>query len=96
MKYIKRVIFLFHLGVKFFRENIYRLLIEMDTFDFFDERHYFATFLHPKHRDMSEFTTFHCFSNKHDNSFYILIFQNQYQLVKKTRFYYGYVQLCKI
>ncbi|CAF4339274.1 unnamed protein product, partial [Rotaria magnacalcarata] len=39
-------------GVKFFREKIHKLLVDIEMFDFFDDRHYFATFLHPKHRDM--------------------------------------------
>ncbi|CAF5108382.1 unnamed protein product, partial [Rotaria sp. Silwood1] len=44
-------------GVKFFREQIHELLMEMDTSSFFDDKHYFATFLHPKHRDMKSIST---------------------------------------
>ena len=61
---------MFCLGMKFFREKIHHLLVEMDTFEFFDERHYFATFLHLKHRDMSKFAQITSFSNCSVNILY--------------------------
>jgi hypothetical protein len=61
--------FSFFSGVTFFREKIYALLVEMDTNDFFDDKHFFATFLHPKHRDMSESTDLHYLFDGDDNLF---------------------------
>ena len=49
--------------MKFFREKIRHLLVEMDTFEFSDERYHFATFQHPKHRGMSKFAQTTFFSN---------------------------------
>jgi len=58
-------------GVKFFREQVHELLMEMNTPDFFDDKHYFATFLHPKHRDMSKSIDLHYLLNN-DESFLFL------------------------
>ena len=62
--------------MKFFREKIHHLLVEVDTFEFFSERHYFATFLHPKHRDMSKFAQITSFSNCSVNILYFELIES--------------------
>ena len=62
--------------MKFFREKIHHLLEEMDTFEFYDECHYFATFLHPKHRNMSEFAQITSFSNCSVNILYFELIES--------------------
>ena len=48
----------------------------MDTFEFFDERHHFATFLHPKYRDMSKFAQITSFSNCSVNVLYFELIES--------------------
>ena len=62
--------------MKFFREKIHHLLVEMDTLEFFSERHYFAAFLHPKHRDMSKFAQITSFSNCSVNILYFELIES--------------------
>ena len=62
--------------MKFFREKIHHLLVETDAFEFFSERHYFATFLHPKHRDMSKFAQITSFSNCSVNILYFELIES--------------------